>query len=423
MFSALSKRARIAIVVVLLVAALGWLVAARRNNSKTTDPFDAVPRDAFLVATVNVAELRRSPLYDVLLGKDSSSIGTTGGSVLDRRALGLGKLGDACGFDPLTRVDTLALGVPEDGDKGELGVAARIAVTDGELEKCTTNLAGQRGGKVETTDIGGFTVVEDSSSQEPARPRLGYGHGGLLVVGRGTWFEAMLATADGKRPGVKDAPVHAAMRAALKSHEGWGAPSVIVTALLPRTLRERIKTEMGIEVGDKAQGDSQAIMAGVLGVSSLGVALKAGASGGSTEGAVELACDTEEGCVSVEKLISKKRFEWSKELTLRMVGFGSLLDSIEVKREGARIRVTAGASADGLATTIDRVLRLKARSHGREPDREPPPAPPGAPLATAVAHPVDAGASSPSAPTAGAAREKLERPERGENIPAPKPSH
>lgn len=120
-----------------------------------------------------------------------------------------------------------------------------------------------------------------------------------------------------------------------------------------------------VSAAGDARDRSRSIMSGVLGVSAVGLALRAGASGQSIDAAVELVCDTEEACASVEALVLEKRLAWSKELTLRMVGFGSLLDSIEVKRDGARLRITAGAAADALASALDRTLRLKARSEDR----------------------------------------------------------
>ena len=379
MLSALSQRARVVVLGIVGATCAFFVFGGARTATSAGDPFDAAPRDSFLVATVNLAELRRSPLHDVLFGKDSSS--RQGGPaaempVLAAKALGIGKLADACGFDPLTRVERLAVAVPEEGDKGELGMAARVTVTRDELATCTNNLAVQRGGKVATKDVGSFVVVEDSAgAEEAARPRLAYGRGGLLVVGRGAWFDAMLAAADGKKPGAREARAHVAMRSSLTSRDGWRSPTVLISALLPRSLRDRLKGEMTAEVSpDGTPADSsQSIMSGVLGVSGVGLALRAGTSGGTIDAAVELVCDTEDGCAAVEKLILKKRLDWSKELTLRLVGFGPMLDSIEVKRDGARLRVTAGAAADALASTIDRVLRLKARSQERG-DPLPPPA-------------------------------------------------
>jgi len=400
--SALSQRARLVVLGVVGATAAFFVFGGARTGASSGNPFDAVPRDSFLVATVNLAELRRSPLHDVLFGKDATGRGGKGDvPMLGAKALGIGKLADACGFDPLMRVEQLAVAVPEEGDKGELGMAARVTVTRDELSTCTRNLAGQRGGKVDTKDVGSFVVVEESAgAQETARPRLAYGHGGLLVVGRGAWFDAMLAAADGKKPGVREAEAHAAMRSSLTSRDGWRSPTVLISALLPRSLRDRLKGEMAAEVASdgKDRDESQHVMSGVLDVSAVGLALRAGTSGQSIDAAVELVCDTEDGCAAVEKLILKKRLDWSKELTLRMVGFGPLLDSIDVKREGARIRVTAGAAADPLASTIDRVLRLSGRS--------------SADPAGARAAPVPLGATtSPKS-----------EPKPDETIPAPRPS-
>jgi hypothetical protein len=365
---ALSQRVRVAVLGTAAAAAAFFVFGGGRSSTGSTDPESAIPRDAYLVATMNLAELRRSPLYEVVFGKEPGAGAPRRGEVpvLSARALGIAKLADACGFDPLSRVDSLAVGVPEEGDKGELGVAARLTVSRDELSKCTDALAEQRGGKVDTKDVGGFVVVEDRSRpSESAPPRLGYGHGGLLVAGRGAWFDAMLATADGSKAGVRTAPGHAAVRTALTSVEGWRAPTVLVTALLPRSLRDRLKAEMGAELGTKDA--SQAIMAGVLGVSSVGLALRAGPTGGMIDCAVELFCDDDEACAAVEKLMLKKRLDWSKELSYRMVGLGPLLDSIEVKRDGAKLRVTAGAPADALTATIERVLRFTAHRSDAAP--------------------------------------------------------
>ena len=384
----LSRRARIAIASTVATVAT-CLLAARhlRGTAGALRPVDAVPRDAFLVATVNLAELRRSPIYDVLLGNESPT-GLKKAELLSTRALGIAKLEEACGFDPLMRVDDLAVAVPEEGDRGELGVSARVNLTPEELSRCASTLAGQHGAaKPETRSISGFDVVE-AAGDEAARPRLGYGHG-LLVVGRGAWFDAMLAAADGKAEGVKDAAGHATLRAALTSGEGWHTPTVLVTALLPRSLRDRIKREMGGAI-DAPGG---VIMAGVLGVSSVGLALRANDQ--TVDAAVELVCDAGDACASVEKLIGKKRLEWSKELMLRMVGLGPLLDSIDVKRTGPRVRVTASAGANSLASTLDRVLRYRARPGGRE---ETPAAAPGLPRRPDEAIPAAGGPARTEAP-------------------------
>jgi hypothetical protein len=126
-------------------------------------------------------------------------------------------------------------------------------------------------------------------------------------------------------------------------------------------------------------------MAGVLGVSAVGVAIHAGAAGQSVDASIELVCDSAEGCEAVEKLAQKKRAEWSRDLSLRMVGLGPLLDSFELKREGARLRATASAGSDALAATIERVMKLRARRTAADgPPSDPRPRPPLAPPASEI---------------------------------------
>lgn len=389
-----SQNVRVIVLGLVGAVAAFFLFGGARGGGAAAEPLDAIPRESFLVATLNLAELRQSPLYAVLLGDGRG--GKTEGALLNPRAIGIGKLADACGFDPLGRVERLALALPEEGDRGEFGVAARVTVTRDELSRCSENLAGQRGGKVDTKEVGSFAVIEDAeAAQEAARPRLAYGHGGLLVAGRGTWFDAMLSAADGKRAGAREAPGHAAIRSSLTRPDGWQFPTVLVSALLPRTLRERLKGEMGAEASAAGGKD---VMAGVLGVSSVGLAVKAGTQ--SIDAALELFCDTEDACAAVEKLILKKRLDWSKELMLRMVGLGPLLDSTEVKRDGLKIRVTAGAPATALATTLDRVLRFSAGAARGLP-----------------------GDDGPRSPVEKSSAPKKPEGQRGsETIPAPRPS-
>jgi hypothetical protein len=349
-----------------------------------SDPLDAIPRATFIAATLDFAELRRSPVYEVVFGKEAE------GADPMRRALGVSALAEACGFDPATRVQRVAVSVPEDGDRGEFGVAAKVEVSRDELEICTRALADKRGGHAETHDVGSFVVLENTSASggtgagsgtsttsAALRPRLAYGRGGLLVVGKGTWFDAMLGAADHTKPGLRDNADHVALRASLTSHDGFRAPTLVATAILPRSLRERLKGEMGAEAG--SQDNSNAIMAGVLGVSAVGIAIKAGGPGQNVDASIELVCDDAGACEAVDRLAQKKRGEWSRDLTLRMIGFGPLLDSFEVKREGARLRATASVSGDALASTIERVLKLRARQGAGLAPPPPPPLRPSIP--------------------------------------------
>ena len=102
------------------------IVAVYFANERTKhfDVLEAVPDDAFLVATADMPKLRRSPLYEAVLGPSGT------------RALGLGGVEAACGFDPATRVENLVFVIPEGGEQGEFGVAATVLVKPDEIKTC-----------------------------------------------------------------------------------------------------------------------------------------------------------------------------------------------------------------------------------------------------------------------------------------------
>ena len=91
MVSRLSERVRIVVLGVVGAVAAFFVFGGARTTSSAGDPFDAVPRDSFLVATVNLAELRRSPLHDVLFGKEAhGGEPSADGPVLGAKGLGIG---------------------------------------------------------------------------------------------------------------------------------------------------------------------------------------------------------------------------------------------------------------------------------------------------------------------------------------------
>jgi hypothetical protein len=265
----------------------------------------------------------------------------------------------------LKRIEQLALSVPEKEGEHDYGVVARVKVTRDELQTCKRRLDEKRGSgtPTEVQERGDFVVIGTPKG------RLAYGSGDLLVVSTGTWFDTILETANGKHATIKEAQEHMALRETLTGKEGWRAPTLVATAILPRTLRDRIKKEMAPEA-DREEKD--AIMGAVLGVSAVGVAMRAGPSGGHFDARVVMTCDSQPACELVEKLVLKKRLDWSKNFMLRLGGFGPLIDSLETKVTGSRLEVSATANVDSLANAIDRALRSAQQERP-----SPPPALPG----------------------------------------------
>jgi len=364
------------------------------GGGRTAQPIDAVPKDSFLVATVNLAELRRSPIYESIFGGGPATPSAlVAGKTMS--ALGMGGFAQACGFDPLARVEKLAIAVPEGDEHGEFGIAARVQVTQAEIETCARALDSARGGRTTsraTRNVGDFTVLEDAGGRG-----IGYGGngtGGLLIISKGSWFEAMIGSAEHKKATIEESREHNALRTALTSRairESGRAPTAVVTAVLPRALRDRLKGEMTEEQShvDSSGDSSVAIMNGVLGVSAVGIALRAGERGQNVDARAELVCDDAAACAAVKELILKKKFAWSRDLGLRMIGFGALIDSLEIEHDGVNLHASVSVSANQLSSAIDRATRWHARADSRQEqqaqqprEREQPPPPAAASTVT-----------------------------------------
>jgi hypothetical protein len=318
---------------------------------------DSVPRDAWLVATIDVSAVRASPLAKPILG---------GG---DKTAIpGLGALVARCGFDPLARLREVVVTSPESGERGDFGIAFSGDFTKDELSKCAENVIRARGGSPATSTRGGFTLVEDTGDAKHAR--LAYREGGPYLVGSGAWLDAMIDATERKADRMQ--AQHTELRAALVGKTGT-APAVMVTALLPASVRDKLKTDLGPELG----GEGDKAYAGVLAVGSAGLALSLGgqaADGGTstTEVAAELRCESASACDEVKKLIERKRIGFSRDMTIRLVGLGPLLESLVVDGQGPSLTASAHASSDELARALQRIVDFKSRSAPAQP---PPPLP------------------------------------------------
>ncbi len=334
-----------------VVAVAFWL--GRRSSSAGV--LTAVPADAWLVATIDVEALRASPLAQPLLGAaGAGDAASRAASVIP----GLGTLTDACGFDPVTRIDQVVLCSPEGGERGDFGVAFTGHFTRDELTRCADKITRARGGSPKTTARGAFSILENEA--DAAHTRFAYRQGGPFLVGRGAWLDAMIDAAEGKAP--RERPEHAALRQALAPKSGEAPRAVVVTALLPSGVRDRLRGELGAELGS----EGERAYASVLAVASAGLALGTGGPGSSTQLAVELHCDTTDACGEVKTLIERKRLTFSRDLGLRLVGIGPLVDSLTVAVQGSSLSAAARAPTDDLARALERAFEYRA------PRRVPP---------------------------------------------------
>jgi len=359
------------LVLVALVVAAGFgigRVRSGRSPGALVDPvLAAMPRDAWLVVTVDVAALRQSPVAAPLVSPLAAAPVLGGATAVP----GLGSLADACGFDPLARLTEVAVCSPEGGERGDFGLAFAGDLGKDELARCADKVIRARGGRPSTSTQGAFTVLEDSAGTvDVAHTRVAYREGGPFLVGRSAWLDAMMAAAGAKDPGPSSA--HVALRERLRE-AGETHPTVLLTALLPAALRQRLKAE----VSDPAQ---ELEYSSVLSVDQAGLALTTGPAGSTTHVAAQLHCETADACAEVQRLVEKKRLALSRDFGVRLVGLGPLLDSLTIRADGPALSLAASAPTDALTKAVERVIAYKSRAAA---------APPALPPAT----PVDSGAS------------------------------
>jgi hypothetical protein len=272
---------------------------------------------------------------------------------------GLGSLADACGFDPLARLTELAVCSPEGGERGDFGLVFAGDLGKDELARCADKVIRARGGQPRTSVQGAFTMLEDTT--DAAHTRVAYREGGPFLVGRGAWLDAMMAAASGKDPGPSSA--HLALRERLRE-PGETRPTVLLTALLPSALRQRLKAE----VTDAAQ---EREYSSVLSVDQAGLALTTGPTGSTTRVAAQLHCETADACAEVQRLLDNKRLALSRDFGVRLVGLGPLLDSMTLRADGAALSLAASAPTDALAKAIERVLAYRSRAGEGPPSATP----------------------------------------------------
>ncbi len=321
------------------VALLGAAVALAlglRGASPFRGPsgvLQAAPDGAWLLVTVDVAAAR--PLLKPLLE-------SAGGLSTATRAAGLGSLTEACGFDPVEHIRELMVAAPEGGERGDFGVAFSADLTKGELAGCARKAIAARGGSPSTTTRGDYAIVGDESA--PTQARLAYRDRGPFLVGRGAWLDAMIDAAGSHA--VRAASPHQALRASLAP---GGAPrALLVTALLPKALRERLRAS-------EVDADAGAAFSGVLGVEEAGAAVTA--SDGATSIEVDLRCESAAACGEVKELIAKGRRSLSGNLGMRLMGFGPLIDGLSVDSTVATaLTLKTRAPTGDLAAAIEKAV-------------------------------------------------------------------
>jgi hypothetical protein len=270
--------------------------------------------------------------------------------------------------------------VPLEDQSGEFGISIRADVNKDELVECARKVLEARGvsNAVSFRQSGSFTWVEPQGDLAKHYPTLAYREGGPYLIARGAWLGAMVDTAEGKMSSARGASVHLTLRRALgQSSDDAPVFAALATVTLPKEMRERIQKEMGKETADgPREATSAALMAGVFGVESAGLAVAAGdAAGADARAVLELRCEDEAARVTVARLIDKNRRSWLGSPAIQILGIGQLLDNLTVDEQGKSLRVTTHAPANEVARWITRAFELRSA-------RRPAMGPVDAPAAT-----------------------------------------
>ena len=187
-------------------------------------PLAIIPPGSAFVLTADVKGLERASLGNFL----AQRLGHAGSA---------GKLTTLCGFDPVARLDQLALAVPSAGldaqeHPEDFGIVASGRFTAAEIMRCASAAIAERGGEAVRTKLGSFSTVRDRKTSGEVAAK----DGGTLIVSGGSYFRELLDAAEGRaleRADARDAR-HAELRRSL------GPGPIVATWLLGEGWFERV---------------------------------------------------------------------------------------------------------------------------------------------------------------------------------------
>jgi len=362
-----SVRYALAILGIGLAGGIGYFVWVKTKLAAFTSPVDAIPDNALLVATADVTILRRvnalAPIFN-----EAGEIP------------GVGKVRDVCGFDPLERVTSVAMGVPATGADGDFGLVASGETDADALLACASKVIEARGGRPVINPIGSFRTVRDSAARGSGA-EIAVRDGGPILLGAGTYLRAMIDAADGRVPRVATDLLHER----LSQEIGPGAIriTVVLTPEQRRTLNEELAR-------GGARGSPATTMSG------LGLAVsmddRVGLSGVVT-------CDAAPACLDLATTFDGRRTSQADDPLMRVLGVQPLLERMKINAQGTRIMARVDMSVDEATSLVERLMLLRQALQRREAlealeEQLPRPAPaPEAPVEASDAGLPDADAS------------------------------
>jgi hypothetical protein len=329
-----SVRNALAILAVGLAGGIGYFVWVKTKSPSFVSSVDAIPDDALLVATADVGVLRRTNAL--------APVFSEAGEIP-----GLGKVRDVCGFDPLERINDVAVGIPATGADGDFGLVASGAVDADALLACASKVIEARGGRPVVNPIGSFRTVRDSAARASGA-EIAVRDGGPILLGAGTYLRAMIDAADGRVPRVSADLLHERLSREI------GPGSLRVTVVLTPEQRRTLNEELA---RGGAKGSPAATMSG-LGLA-VSVNDRVGLSGVVT-------CDAAAPCSDLAATFNARRTSQSDDPLMRLLGVQPLLERMKINAEGTRITARVDMSLDEATSLVERLMLLRQALQRRE---------------------------------------------------------
>lgn len=297
-------------------------------HSPATDqrsPLSIIPPGSAFLLSADLRTLLRSPLGAVIAERLGRSAGTS-------------SLVESCGFDPLTRLDQLALAVPSaklgaQEHPEDFGIVARGRFNAAEIARCAEAAIAARGGEAIRTPHGSFESVRDRSGSGGEIASKD----GMVVVSGGSYFRELLNSAES--PGGPDEQVvrdarHAELRRVL------GPGPLLATWLLGEGWFERI-----------AGGDTNARLSPLSTLKALSARLDVGRTARLV---VLLECADGESALRISSLLGELRS--SLDALPLDPALAGMAMRITVSQTGARLKLELELKQAELSPVLDTLL-------------------------------------------------------------------
>lgn len=299
---------------------------ARTREADQRSALSIIPPGSAFLLSVDLRSLTRAPL-GVFLGERL------------QRSAGASKFVGLCGFDPLTRLDQLALAIPSAnlaaaGHAEDFGIVGSGRFRSAEIARCAQAVINARSGEVVQSKLGSFDSLRDrkASSGEIASKD------GLVVVSGGSYLRELLDSAEAA-PGPDDArDVRDARHAELRRALGPGP--LLATWLLSEGWFERV-------AGD----DTNAKLSPLSALKTVSARVDLGRT---AELRVFLECADSEGAERISSLLGELRSSLGAlPLDPALV---QLARRITVGRTGARLKLELELNQAELSPVLDALL-------------------------------------------------------------------